>query len=51
MWKRTARSEMDALMTEEEKVESLLASVEEGGGWKIDLVNACYFILIQNRRL
>lgn len=44
VWKRTARSEMDALMTEEEKVESLLASVEEGGGWKIDLVNACYFI-------
>lgn len=44
VWKRTARSEMDALMTEEEKVESLLASVEEGGGWKIDLVNACCFI-------
>ena len=44
VWKRTARSEMYALMTEEEKVESLLASVEEGGGWKIDLVNACYFI-------
>lgn len=44
VWKRTARSEMDALMTEEEKVESLFASVEEGGGWKIDLVNACYFI-------
>lgn len=44
VWKRANRSEMDALMTEEEKVESLLASVEEGGGWKIDLVNACYFI-------
>lgn len=45
VWKRTERSEMDALMTEEEKVETLLGSVEEGGGWKIDLgVNACYFI-------
>lgn len=45
VWKRTDRSEMDALMTDEEKVETLLASVEEGGGWKIDLdVNACYFI-------
>lgn len=44
-WKRAERAEMDALMTEEEKVETLLASVEEGGGWKIDLdVNACYFI-------
>ncbi len=45
VWKRANRSEMDALMTEEEKVEALMASVEEGGGWKIDLdVNACYFI-------
>lgn len=45
VWKRTDRSEMDALMTEEEKVETLLGSVEEGGGWKIDLdVNDCYFI-------
>lgn len=45
VWKRADRSEMDALMTEEEKVEALMASVEEGGGWKIDLdVNACYFI-------
>lgn len=45
VWKRADRSEMDALMTEDEKVEALLASVEQGGGWKIDLdVNACYFI-------
>ena len=45
VWKRADRSEMDALMTEDEKVEALLVSVEQGGGWKIDLdVNACYFI-------
>lgn len=45
VWKRVERAEMDALMTEEEKVEALLSSVEEGGGWKIDLdMNACYFI-------
>lgn len=51
VWKRTARSEMDALMTEEEKVEKLLASVEEGGGWKIDLVNACYFIFDTEQKI
>lgn len=52
VWKRANRSEMDALMTEEEKVESLLASVEEGGGWKIDLdVNACYFIFDTEQKI
>lgn len=45
VWKRVERSEMDALMTEEEKVKALLFSVEEGGGWKIALDdNVCYFI-------
>ncbi|CCY90779.1 putative uncharacterized protein [Bacteroides sp. CAG:1076] len=45
MWKRAPRKEMDAIMTEEEKIDYLLASVEEGGGWKISLSgNTCYFI-------
>ena len=30
MWKRAPRKEMDAIMTEEEKVNALLGSVEEG---------------------
>lgn len=45
MWKRAPRKEMDAIMTEEENIDYLLASVEEGGGWKISLSgNTCYFI-------
>jgi len=45
MWKRAPRKEMDAIMTEEDKVNALLGSVEEGGGWKISLSgNTCYFI-------
>lgn len=52
MWKRAPRKEMDAIMTEEEKVNALLGSVEEGGGWKISLSgNTCYFIFDTAQKL
>lgn len=52
MWKRAPRKEMDAIMTEEENIDYLLASVEEGGGWKISLSgNTCYFIFDTEQKL